>query len=651
MGVLEFIENNPTFFNSKLGMSEFATTSYKQVITHTRRVDSDLIDRQRPNESAEVKAYRAQNVRRFSNDILTKLFSYLGKTLEEANIHLQDSSDTLNAWLESKPFTLLGAQVDVFEYYYKYLIKHGMERANDAVLSFPYNSQDSTLPPTQLSANVRVGVQPLIVPFEKFVYIPTIDYNVFAWIGGRMKMQKGGIIDWYYIVDNKTYYTYKPTNVFRDKVRVYELEIWYFHDSGIDGTNILPVAFMAGILTNTPNGEEQYNESFIRGACEYFDEFMVRFSDNQVVNTRFSHPVKIVNGDIGCKTCSAKGQITTEKIINGLKQLTSSTCGSCNGSGRSNDSPAGTVYAENKGIEAASNRPLIEYLAADSNLLKLNKEDTFSFLKMGANALGVDLLIDTSESGEAMKMRMRPTAFFMESIAKGFLGQVMNSQLFFTECLLQSNRGVRKMPHVTLPKSYELETIDDKIETVNTTFAADKYNAMVEVIETKYKGNGRKIRVENLKLSYSPLWTLSSEEITERIALGIYERNDIIKRDYSSIAFDNLLKNNSIDIISLTDEQIITYVDNFIAPYLISNLGFEEGMEGELSNQDEGSKLLQTVGGAQAIVAVNQAVAAGEMSEAAAEEFLTLSFKISKEQANRLVESGAPKTEVVGKIV
>ena len=130
---------------------------------------------------------------------------------------------------------------------------------------------------------------------------------------------------------------------------------------------------------------------------------------------------------------------------------------------------------------------------------------------------------------------------------------------------------------MTLPKSYELETIDDKIETVNTTFASDKYNAMVEVIETKYKGNSRKIRVENLKLSYSPLWTLSSEEITERIALGIYERNDIIKRDYSSIAFDNLLKNNSIDIISLTDEQIITYVDAFIAPYLISNLaGIQE---------------------------------------------------------------------------
>ena len=100
---------------------------------------------------------------------------------------------------------------------------------------------------------------------------------------------------------------------------------------------------------------------------------------------------------------------------------------------------------------------------------------------------------------------------------------------------------------------------------------------MVEVIETKYKGNSRKIRVENLKLSYSPLWTLSSEEITERIALGIYERNDIIKRDYSSIAFHNLLKNNSIDIISLTDEQIITYVDAFIAPYLISNLaGIQE---------------------------------------------------------------------------
>ena len=136
--------------------------------------------------------------------------------------------------------------------------------------------------------------------------------------------------------------------------------------------------------------------------------------------------------------------------------MTFSTCTSCNGSGRSSDSPTGTVYAENNGLEVKNSRPLIEYLAADSNLLKPNKEDTFSFLKMGANAVGVDLLINTSESGEAMKMRMRPTAFFMENITKGFLGQVMQSQLFFTECLLQSNRSSRKMPHITLPKSYEL---------------------------------------------------------------------------------------------------------------------------------------------------------------------------------------------------
>ena len=586
MGVIEFINNNPTFFDGVLGSTEYASISYEQIITHTRRVDSDLIDRQRPNESQDVKEYRQQNVRRFSNDILTKLFSYIGKSLEESSIHIQDSSKVLKDWNDNKPFTLMGAQVDVFDYYYRYIIKRGMERANDAVLSFPFNSEDASLPPAQLSANRVVGIKPIVVPFESFKHIPTAEYNVFAWIGGSMTMKKGGVLDWYFLVDEQYYYTYVPTNTFVDKQRVYELEVWYFHDMGTtkDGinTNVLPVVFMAGELTSTPDGDEQYNESFIRGACEYFDEFAVRFSDNQVVNTRFSHPVKIVNGDIGCKTCKAKGQIAKEEMIDGVKQLTYSTCNSCNGSGRSNDSPAGTVYAENKGIEGTNNRPLIEYLAADSNLLKLNKEDTFSFLKMGANALGVDLLINTSESGEAMKMRMRPTAFFMENITKGFLGQVMQSQLFFTECLLQSNRGLRQVPHITLPKSYELETIEDKLEKVNTTFSADKYNAMTEVIESKYKGNTRKIKIENLKLAYSPLWILSKEEITERMALGIYNRNDIIKRDYSSIAFNNILKETTIDVLDLSKEQIYNYVDSFIQPYLIENVVLFDG-----SNSDD----------------------------------------------------------------
>ena len=171
----------------------------------------------------------------------------------------------------------------------------------------------------------------------------------------------------------------------------------------------------------------------------------------------------------------------------------------------------------------------------------------------------------------AMKMRMRPTAFFMENITKGFLGVVMSNQLFFTECLLQSNRTLRKVPHVTLPKTYEIQTVEDIQEVANNTFASDKFNAMLEVIEAKYKGNKRKIKSESLKLSYSPLWTLSQEEITERIALGIYDRNDIIKRDYSSIAFEQLSEEPTLDILEMSKEEIYTYIDAVISPYLISN--------------------------------------------------------------------------------
>ena len=128
-----------------------------------------------------------------------------------------------------------------------------------------------------------------------------------------------------------------------------------------------------------------------------------------------------------------------------------------------------------------------------------------------------------------------------------------------------------------MPKSYELETIEDKLEKVNTTFSADKYNAITEVIESKYKGNTRKIKIENLKLAYSPLWILSQEEITERMALGIYNRNDIIKRDYSSIAFNNILKESTIDVLDLSKEQIYNYVDSFIQPYLIDNVVLFDG--------------------------------------------------------------------------
>ena len=286
-----------------------------------------------------------------------------------------------------------------------------------------------------------------------------------------------------------------------------------------------------------------------------------------------------------------------------------------------------------------------ELLTTDSSILKLHKEDAFSFLKMGANTLGVDVLIDLNESGEAMKMRMKPSAYFLENITKGFIGEMLTNQMFFAECLLQSDRKSRITPVINLPRSYDSKTVEEEIADVKNTYGADRFNSMMEVVHKKYKGNEAKIKAESIKLCYSPLWMLNDEEIEQRMNREIYTRNDIIKMDYSCIAIKNLLEDPQVNILDMDQKEIFDYLDAFIGPFLINNTPIFDPESGAelLGGGEEESKLLTTVGGAQAIVAVNQAVSKGEMSEDAAELFLTLSFKVTPENARKLIDQGKSK--------
>ena len=653
------VNDLPNFYTNKPKQFEDWDRTFKQIIRHTRKVSTnELIEMRRPNEDDEVKEYRKKNHRRFSKSVIDELYSKISKILTESGLGEGTLSPILKEWLSTNPFTYQGLRTDLWSYWYRCVMPTGMEDANGAMLQFPYNKNNKDVPPSAfvelggLQANERVSVMPKLIPYYDIVMMPNEYYQVFAWKGGQMKIKQGKnevLKPYYFVVDENWYYRYIPTGVKDSKGNyLYELEEWYEHDTGIKTddfeSNELPVSFMAGILTSSEDGKSKYHESFLQGACERFDEFDVRFSDNQIVNTRFAHPLKMVNGDISCKKCGGTGQENKQKRQeNGSMKMISVRCSDCKGKRHSQDSPSGTVYDSRKGLDGKNNRPLVELLHADASILKLNKDDAFSFLKMGANSLGVNLLIDLNESGEAMKVRMKPSAYFLENIAKGFFGELMMKQLFFAECLLQENKSQRIIPTITLPKSYEVNTVEDLSERVKNTYGADRFNAMMEVVNQKFKDNPSKLRAEELKLCYSPLWTLDEKDENARELLAVYSKADYIKKDWSCIALKRLLKDPQRDILTMSDKEVFDYIDDFVQPYLPKQA--VELFDGEIGGGDIESTggLIETVGGATSIVQVNQAVSRGEMSEQAAEEFLTLAFKISPQQAARLIDQGKAK--------
>ena len=583
MLVTTFIEQLPDFFNQQADRKAMWATVKKQMINHTRRVkEIDLIRNKRPGEEDAINEYRNNNHHRLTKAAINEMLSKTARIARQSGINTDRQSDELEDYLARKPFWYLNKRVDIWEWWENTITILGVEDPNAVILSFPYNKANPTIPPVEdekdggLPKSEKVNIRNMIIPSERIAFMPTEEYPIFSWKPKgqvQVKGAKEGVLgDYYYLVDEESYYVLLPVKKSKGRGKKtsteYELDLWYPHLCGMEYKvnkkdyfdKMLPISTMPGVLTTSECGGFSYNESILHGAIEYFDAFIKRFSDADMIATRYGYPIRVVNDDVACKQCNGTGQVRT--IHNGEAKM--GVCGSCSNVGIANDlGPSTEIRRKNRGLEKGSSRPLIEYPTPPVQIQELSFDQAFKMFDKGQRKMGIAMLEDSGrgESGITKNYRMQPSEDFLNTYTHGFFKELMGSFIFHLECLLQRNIKQRKQPIIKLPTSYKVKDYDYLNDQAGKTFHFMRMFLQLNAIEQMH-GDEVMSKVVHWAYCYCPIITNTEEEIQYKLENGVYTREDVVKRDWMPIIVKEYLKNRKGD--QLDEDNFQAFAKEFL---------------------------------------------------------------------------------------
>lgn len=569
MSAINFVQNNPDFFNQELIQQGAWNRISEQAKQHTRYDSTALnIRKSRPNESETIKEYREDNHRRMTKSVVDKFKTKTSRIFRSSgmSINQETLSRSLSGYLESKPYTYLNQPTDLITYFFDYVYNQSIDDPNAVEILLPYNPMNPEVSPLAdeadggLPKNVFVPIKKIIVPHSG---IRAFSSEIFSWYGGEMNLENGSNKDeyysWFWIVDKEYFYKYIPVSKDQRTHEInYRLDVWYFHDTGIGNQKVLPVNVLIGNLVFGDDGSYAYQSSILGAFFEYADEFDSRFSDGQAVWITGAFPIHIME-EMACTADGCfQGKIRNPDLKSSQKTI---RCGECDGTGYlQRPSPYGVLIRKDKtSVEGSgsSGKPY-ELINPDTSTLQTTYDIPFDLLKKGEKQIGLDVLENAIESGVSRAMRFEDVKDKLSEIASKLVS-FLELHLFFTECLLVPNRSQRKIPKVNTPMDFQLKSAVDLKEDVEKALPSDRLEKTLTYYRNIYKNNDRLIKVYELAFKYSPSLMNTWEEVKDMMLMGVLDENDVVKREHVV----SELRDISIDpnFMSLTEERVFSMLD------------------------------------------------------------------------------------------
>lgn len=576
----EFIEKNPKYFDLKIPVKEYWLKVRKQAARHTRRSEkTELYDISRPNETEVIKNYREKNKRHITIEIPNKFISKSSRIFKDSGVSLDSDSisEKLKKWLDGKPFFHLGRKLSLWGYFYDVILKNAIESPNDILIAFPVVASNPNVAPATPLSEGGFTRNDEVVPVNKTIPIDDIVYlgkDIFSWEAGIVDVQVGRKKQshpFYFIVDAKWYYQYKPVGYDTQKKEViYKLLDWYMHDTGRNVANIL-----GGRTTSVEDGQVKYFESYLHPAFELGDEVIQRFSDGQAVSIQHSYP-HVALSDL---PCDFKGSHSYSGCVNGkVKVLNSSgvplidngkpkieKCPRCDGQGKQlKPNPYGVFVKEKQRGADVNNKsePVIEYYAPPGHMLEFSYTKPFDLFERAKQSVSIDMPEGINESGYAKELRLQSEHDLLAEMAFQYAGLIENF-LYCVESILVVNARKRKQPKVFLPSTFKNRDLATLKEDAQKALPSEKFSAEMQYYAQRFKGDERMLKVQQLYLSYTPFSTKEFNEVQSLILNGTYDDFEIYRKDFGVWAFNKLsssekdfLKADELTLFKKADELI-----------------------------------------------------------------------------------------------
>lgn len=560
MKVQDWLEKNKLFYRNAAS-SELMRKVREQAAVHMERLDTNrILNRQRPNEEEDVKKYRLANIRRITAGDVDRWLVKMSRIIRDNVFSVFDGSEDLKSYQDNKTYPVMGEGYGYFEWIIDFVLPESLKDPNLIKVNLPFIKEDPLKPPRTIPQTQQVPFEEIVLPYEQ-VFSRS---GVLVFQYGEKKLGRDlPSQPVYFMADKTDWYIYEPF-VDADKAVTYVEEHWYRHDS-----DQLPFVNGMGVYKErAENGtKESYKESLIHSYFEYADEFIGMFSDNQAIAVNHAHP-KVVQIELPCPACHQNGKsmgYTLSKNSDG--EMVRTSCKQCNGSGTlTSKGPFSTLTIPSDtfaGDIALKPSEAFHPIVYGEQLFQTRVDMTWDLLDKGRKSIGLDLLVDSSESGVAKEYRLEDLQDIIGNLVK-HIHQFIVNDLWLKECLLQPNKDLRIFPKFDIPKSFFLEDEKTILKGIKELPLSERQDKIVDYYAKKYKGDLTTAKAYQMSALYAPVQLFNESEIKDFMARGVFKVQDVYKGMYATWA----MKQIGDVILSLSNEQIFQRADELIKPFL-----------------------------------------------------------------------------------
>jgi len=499
---------------------------YKQACRHVYRdPDTSLWDKRRPTEPLNIQQWRKENRRNISSDLPDTYLSETINLIQSNGINYSQLSDRTQFYLENETINVLNNSLYFDEWFYLTILPEAIMDANAYYVQFPQPTTDALTPNLQ-TALTPIKIEHKIIYSEQIRVLETDKPGgVFCFLQKEKRNEKE--VTYTYLVDkNEWVRVWEQDNRF-------QVELWYVHNLGFIPAKILP-----GKAAKTKS-KVQYQETLLKSMYNILDEFSTQFDDDKVMRAKGAHQI-LVMPEVACNGCGGQKYVT----INNEKSI----CKSCDGSGKMrNPGPADTfvIPKDTSGLQSG-NTVVPMFVGPDIGTLDHSWNVTWDLWAKAANTKGIDAIVNTNESGEAMKMRLLKNEKAVNE-AYHKLCEVYEFALNCIDGYLYPDPKDRVYIYVQKQQRIEIKTPDLLKIKFSEALPVEKQDSALDYFKLKYAGDPVRLKKYEILVKYFPASMLSSQDLTQEVGLQVYTEQDIRESRMAGEALDLILNEVSIE--------------------------------------------------------------------------------------------------------
>jgi len=531
---------------------------YEEMAVHTNKMlPKKIIETQRPNETAEILAYRLCNYRPITFGSMNRALDELYRIISGINYKINAPDDVIQL-LTQKKFNNV-----TFELFLQQCILRKMiEDPNGLLVWLPnggglYSKTDRTEP------------KPYIVNSSDIYYL---DDDVLSFLSaeksevqvGKKTVYDGNV---YYLLTKTQYY--KLIQIDLKSQDKYKLELIYDHNIGE-----IPYCVLGGDMS-----EYGYFNSYFSPYTAFGNEAICRFTDWQATMVNAAFPfieefeTECVVTDKEPDKSSNPPDSTEQKYKGQVYTFRSFSKGPHGRIKRKASNPkidALNPFAE-QGLDPSI--PSIRFIQANPDTAKYAEESWKGLIVMAEDALHLNLGRGLL-SGTAKEIDLAPKETMISKIGNNVFDNIMLSSVIYVDAYLHHTAANHTEISIDKPSTYSIKTEADilnEITILKEKNAPDFFlrASAMDLARKRFSGDRVRQKMFAIMIISNPLWSYSSTEKRDMLMSGGIDKEGYILDINFDFIINSIVQELGVDeFLSIDIDKIEIMIEEKLQEYL-----------------------------------------------------------------------------------